>query len=84
MQWLELISAYMELSQSIAVHPSHNNVGVEHLAIRRDTKTKPSIGADVAAKINCLLLKIIVPVELEAFIEVCDIGIFLVEILDSS
>ena len=60
----------MELSCSIAVHPSHHNVRVKHLAVRRDTKTEPSVGADIAAKVNCLLLKIIFPVELEAFVKV--------------
>lgn len=74
----------MKLSGSITVHPSHDNVRVKHLTIRRDAKTEPSICADIAAKVNRLLLEIILPVELEAFIEVRDVGVLLVKILDSS
>ena len=74
----------MELSRSITVNPSHHNVRVKHLAVWRDTKTEPSIGADIAAKVDGLLLEIVLPVEPEAFVEVGDVGVFLVKVLDSS
>lgn len=74
----------MELSGSVAVHPSNHNVGVKHLAVGRDAKSEPSVGADVAAKVDSLLLKIILPVELEAFVKVGDVGVFLIKVFHRS
>ncbi len=74
----------MELSRSITVDPSHDNVRIKHLTVRGDADTEPSISADVAAKVNCLLLKIVLPVELEAFVKVSDVGVLLVKALYSS